>query len=718
MKWNTKKNIKIITCLDELYTAAETIKIGTPLAIDVESTGLHRFAKAVGLGIAWSPDDAIYIPFSIYVNNELIKPWNDEAWKEVIRFCEHILQGNYPLIAHNAVYDCMVIENTLNINCIDHIISDTMLLHHTLVDEHPPHGLKQLATQFITEEASSPQEDLKESVKSNDGKWLTADKEFFKGDYTILGTYCCYDTFYTYYLHSLWYSLIKEDNLETLWNKEVLPTLKTTYELSTTGVSIDLDRMQKLKKEMQNNIERLEDEIFAEISSDVFEYEYSLITSSCKITKNSQLGKLILSLGGSLERPENYKEEIVDWYRKKKNVKHVFNLDSNNDKAHLLYNILGFKCTKYTKSGKPSVTRAELSRIEIEYGDNPILKLMIDRSKEMKLLNTYVEPILEKQIDGRIYPSFNQAGTTSGRFSSNNPNWQNIPRDDKRIKECVIPDPDYIFVNADYAQLEVRCFAHCSGDSNLQSIIKSGVDFYSQVAIDVLGTKGSANPNDKDFIRTNKPNDRQRVKAIALGIAYGLEPYKMHKELNIPIEKADKLYNKYLNTYPKLKRYMKLAEISAKQYGKVENLVGRQRRLPHCNALYAANLRDCSFLGCRTKWKELGSIRGNYEDMKHAYRLCRNELNLSKNFPIQSLAASIVNAASIKIRQLIHKSNIDAKLVWNIHDEIGLMVKKEHANKASELLKKSMENNWVTEQLDVAMEAEPNIALTMAEAKL
>ena len=657
----------------------------------------------------------------MYQENELINPWDPSAFEMLKTFLRQQLTKSKRLIAHNAVFDAKAIRNTLGIEIIDYFVCDTALLHHTCIDENPPHGLKDLAAKFLTDTANSPQDDLKASVIANGGKWLTSDKDMYKGDYTLLGRYCGFDCLYTFALYNLWIGEVEKQDLSDLWNKEVMPLLKVTYSLNTVGLKVDIPYFNNLKKEIETNIANIEAIIFEEIADKVFDYEYKQVLSKTKITKRSELGKLLLSKGWDENESSLYihKYDILNWFKTKNGITRVFNLDSNTDKGYLLYDVLGFDCTTTTESGKRSVTKADLERLEFEHSDNEVIGLLAKRSKEMKILNTYVEPLIEMSIGGRIYPSFNALGTVSGRYSSNSPNFQNLPRDDKRIKKGLVSDKDYVLVNADYSSLEPRAFAFMSGDKGLKEVYWNNLDLYSKISIDVLGLKGvSAVETDKNFLKKVDPEARQRAKVFSLSVPYGASAYRLAEQLKMEQEDAQDLLDKYLDTYPGLKDYMRKSEFMAMKHGYVTNIVGRKKRFKLVNIMYNKyGIKDITIQAVNQLWSRVPNIRQNFESAKHLYRAARNELNLAKNFRIQSLAASIVNAASVSIQEIINKNKMKTKIVLNVHDEITLLAPKEEAEEAAKILKECMENNWVTQKLDVPMQADPIITTVLSEAK-
>jgi len=281
-----------------------------------------------------------------------------------------------------------------------------------------------------------------------------------------------------------------------------------------------------------------------------------------------------------------------------------------------------------------------------------------------------------------------------------------------------IPDPGWVFVAADYASLEPRAFAAASGEPKLKKIFTDGLDFYSSIAIDVLGLKGvSANPNDPNYLGTVDKAKRQWVKAIALSIPYGAEGGRVSQLLNIPYEEGKEVVAKYLNAFPVLKQWMDRCALEMKMNGFVDGLTGRRKRGDIVKELYSKGFKDFSKRGMEQAFNRLGP-RDNIKDPIGLYLEVRNLLNVARNHKIQSLAASITNAAMIDFSTAIQKAGLNAKIVMNVHDELITTCPTEEAPQVAKILQSVMEHNIITDSLDIPFIAEPVITdESLAEAK-
>jgi DNA polymerase I-like protein with 3'-5' exonuclease and polymerase domains len=708
--------------LDDLFDEYYNAKY---ISVDTETDGLKINRKCIGISFATSLDNSFYIPILLFKDSSLVSPWKPEAEEDIKSFVIKLLTKSKRLILHNAVFDIKTIVNWLGINILEYVFCDTMLLAHTVHNEEGPMGLKPLAALLIDPSANQPQLEVKESVKANGGS-TTKDKfEMWKCDPIILGRYGCWDTAYTIKLFEILSPRIKEQEVGWLWNNEVMPLLEVTYELNTNGLRIDREYFENLKVEVEQNIVHIENTICDELKLFIQQYEVDRVLEEVNITSRSALGKLLIEKFGSEDLilgnrfPEKV-EFILQWYKDKYQVSRIFNFDSPTDKAYLLYQILGLPQIKTTKSGKPATDVATLETLCEQNDDNHIVTLLMERSKEKKILSTYIIPILENEIDGKIYTGFNQTGTISGRYSSSQPiNLQTLPRDDKRIKKGFIANIGDVLVASDESALEPRCFAQVSGEQKLKDIFADKLDFYSKIAIDMFGMKDvSAREEDSNFLKKVNPHKRNIIKAAALSVPYGVGAGRLSKLIGASLEEAQDLIDLYLSTYPNLKQWMEDSERQAVVNGYVSTIMGRKRRTPLVHKLYTDyGIAVFSKRNIQNLFYKLDEIEG-YNDSGELYYACRNALNNAKNSQIQGLAAHIINHAMIAFQKAKRNLGFKAKLILMVHDEIILSCPKDEAGWVSKILQDCMEHNVITKKLDVPMIAEPVISeKSLAEAK-
>jgi len=714
----TTEIVKSLARLKELLPSLDS----KYLAVDTETTGLNRFAMPVGVSLSPNAGTGYYIPLMIYENGELRNPRSEAATEELKAILTELLTERKRLILHNAPFDAKIFSNYLGINIMPYVHCDTVALAHLVHNEAGPLSLKSLAADLLDPEAMAPQDDVRASVLANGGTVTKTNFQMFKCDYQILGRYAIFDTIYTYNLFEKLYPEIDKQGLRDIWENEVLPLCSVTYELNTTGIKVDLPYFEKLKHTIEMNVKKLEYDIYEIIKDVVKPFELEVAKSKVKMTKASAFGKLLVEKGIAelvrrpsstakdfvIVKPELVDELIIDFYKKTNETDSIFNLDSSAHKAFLMFDVLKLPVKKETASGKRGTDAKTIQELCEEFQEQaPVLRKILERAKEQKLLTTYVEAILANHEDGRIYSSFNQTATISGRYSCSFPlNLQTLPRDDVRIKQGFIPDDGHALVAMDYESAEPKIFAHVSGDEKLKDIFKYGLDFYSKISIDTEGhTEYSADKSAENYLGTRNKALRQKAKSFSLGIPYGMKAGKLALTLKLPYEECKELVDNYLNAYPALHSWMQDSEEQAKTLGYVTSQAGRKRRLPLVHYMHTklgvTNFSKKSIEKLFNTYKGKLKFLEEYDDFITLYLDCNNELNNAKNFQIQSLAASVTNAAMIDFMRLSKKYN--ANLVLNLHDEIIVTCPENFSKECASLLESCMLNNRVAKSLDVPM---------------
>lgn len=445
--------------------------------------------------------------------------------------------------------------------------------------------------------------------------------------------------------------------------------------------------------------------------------------------------------------PESVLYEVKKqiYVERKPGLPYVFNLASSKHLSWLVFERYKQEPLSFSrKTGAAQVDKKSLVKYDL-----PFIKVLSKLRKEEKLLSTYVKPILEKHENGWLFPAMLQFGTTSGRYScAGGLNLQTLPKDDKRVKKGFIAPKGYKVVNADFSSLEPRIFSWVSGDEGLKRVYKDDLDLYSQVAIDVFGlTQYSAKEGDKNFLKDAAKEWRDKSKVFTLAVVYGANAHRIAELMKITPDEAQKIIDSYLEAYPNLKMYMQDQEETVVRYGKVYTAFGRVRHLPDARRLYSKygdlilNKLQMALLFAgpkgrriyeeqivpyrRTKNKKKQELakKAREQIMKlgsdgvDLYFRFRNYLNNAKNFPIQSTAAHVTNAALIKLADAFDKNNVKGWIALQIHDEICTYAKEDETELVSRLLQDAMENNTITKKIDIPMIAKPIVADNFAEAK-
>lgn len=663
------------------------------IAYDTETTGLQKDTEIIGLSVCAEINKAFYIPLSWWIPQESRLQYSDPQIKEETIKLLKFLQTK-SLIMHNAIFDVEKTDINFKVNLLEPLHTDTMILGH-LLNENRRNGLKDLAASIFGEDEKKEQEEMKASVIANGGIWSESKKdpikEFFKADKYILARYGAKDTILTLKLFLHMVPILFEENLDKFfYEDESMPQLKTvTYELNTVGLKLDMDRLNNLKAELEKEIILLEADIRKEITPYVLEkYPGTKPKNTFSVTAPQQLSWLMFI------RLEETFDKLTDGGRKVAKGLIGRIPYSLGDKKRFIQACkdANLNPAKFLKCDK-----VLLEQYEDKYD---WVKKLLDLRKAEKLLSTYVEGIKSRAHYGCIYPSFKQIGTKGTRMSSSNPNFQNLPRDDKRVKSCVIARPGCKLVGADYEQLEPRIFASLSQDAILLAGFKNKEDPYSLIAMEIFNIIGySANKNDPNYFGKHYPILRLVGKEAFLSIAYGNTPYRFKETIKnktkvvMPVEECESIITNYFIKLVGVSDFVKKSHERAVTTGKVYNLFGRPKNIP-----------DALFLK-RLDWR-------NPLQLEYEYR---KPLNLAVNSQIQNTAGSVINRCSIAFCNKIKSLNLDARIVMQVHDELIVEVVEHQAKQVADILKDCMENTVKLPGVDLI--ADPKIGDRVSDLK-
>ena len=388
---------------------------------------------------------------------------------------------------------------------------------------------------------------------------------------------------------------IKEDENTAAYFDIDLPLVPVLTILERTGAAIDVPRLQKLGVFSQAQLDKLTDRIY--------------------------------ELAGE-----------------------TFNIDSPKQLGHILFEVLGLKAKKKTKTGY-STDASVLTELAYEHE----LPALVLKYRELaKIKSTYIDALPPlRRGDGLVHTSFNETVTTTGRLSSSEPNLQNIPvrtEFGKHIRECFVPlRQGDLFVSADYSQIELRLLAHLSADENLVAAFNSGADFHASTAARVFGVP----PEEVT------PEMRSRAKAVNFGIVYGQQAYGLAQSLGIPFGEAKDMIDRYFEAYPGVRTYLDETVKTAVKCGYAETMYGRRRYIPE---LAAKNQQRRGF-GERT----------------------------AMNHPMQGSAADIIKIAMRRVQERLTREGYKARVLIQVHDELDLSVPEGELISVMELLRTEME---------------------------
>ncbi len=349
-----------------------------------------------------------------------------------------------------------------------------------------------------------------------------------------------------------------------------------------------------------------------------------------------------------------------------------FNINSPKQLGEVLFGKMGITGGKKTKTGY-STAADVLEKLAPEY---PVVSDILEYRGLVKLKSTYAEGLFTCiGEDGRIHSTFNQTITATGRISSTEPNLQNIPMRmelGRRIRKVFVPMDGYLFVDADYSQIELRILAHMSGDEQLIEAYKMDEDIHRITASKVFHTP----------FEEVTDLQRRNAKAVNFGIVYGISSFGLSQDLSITRKEAAEYIEQYFQTYPGVKRFLDTMVESARDKGYVTTMYGRRRPIP-----------------------ELSS--GNFMQRSFGERVAMNS-------PIQGTAADIMKIAMIRVWERLHAEGLRSRLILQVHDELLIETWKEEEEQVRRILAEEMEQ---AADLAVKLEVDMNTGTDWYESK-
>lgn len=574
-------------------------------SFDVETDGKHFIlAKLEGIGF--------YLPYldrGYYINLKT----TDEKW---IKF---VLESLRPFfedeqigkIGQNIIYDVHIMKN-YGVDVNGHIF-DTLIACYLVNPDDRPFKLKVLVPKH-----------LKIQMRQY--------KEIDTNNIVDMAVYCMEDARCTYLLYLNRKEALLKNNLWRLFNDTEMPFLKVLFKMERRGIRVDVDRLAKLRTDYEGKVEILKNKFCLQM----FGYETD---------------KVLISV------PRKVKGET-------KRVDVAFNIDSPSHLGELFYHVKKYPIHSRTPiktrevngvivqtGGKPSTDKVALTKLA-ERGYEGLDILLEYRLLET-LLKTFIRPILdEHMIQGRLYPSYLQHGTRTGRLSSSNPNFQNIPkRSDygKEIRRCFIADPGTKIIDADLSQIDLRCVAHFSKDPNMVQLFKDGVDFHTRTGQRVF----------KIITRDMTDTERTLCKNLIYCIQFGGGPRKFALLAKISEEEAAVHFENFYREHPLVKTLQVNYPKEVRRIGYATTILGRKRYLPNI------------FLPRTTK--------DNWKKISGAEREAVSTL-------IQGTTGDIVKLG------MLRADKMGLAIVAQIHDELLVISKEENVENDSKALKDCMEN--------------------------
>ena len=350
----------------------------------------------------------------------------------------------------------------------------------------------------------------------------------------------------------------------------------------------------------------------------------------------------------------------------------TFNINSPKQLGVILFEKLKLPYGKKTKTGYS--TSADI--LEKLAPEQPLVAKILEYRQLTKLKSTYADGLAAYICeDGRIHGKFNQTITATGRLSSTEPNLQNIPVRmalGREIRKVFVPREGYVFVDADYSQIELRILAHMSGDKRLIEAYHQAQDIHRITASQVFHTP----------FEEVTPLQRRNAKAVNFGIVYGISAFGLSEDLSITRKEALDYINQYFETYPGVKSFLDHLVSSAREEGYVSTLYGRRRPVPE---LSSSNFMQRSF-GER----------------------------VAMNSPIQGTAADIIKIAMVGVDRRLRREGLKSRLILQIHDELLVEAAPGETEQVKTILQEEM---YGAASLSVPLEIDMKVGNSWFETK-
>lgn len=525
-----KDNIEIITNKEQLSNYIDKCLSNGIVAIDTETTSLDPITcELVGVCLYTPTFSSVYIPLNhqSYITNCRLEDQIDvNDLKYELSRLKDIKQ-----IYHNAKYDIRVLHWYLDIDFEPYW--DTMIAAK-LLNENESMALKYQYAKYV-----------EKSNKEYDFDSLFKDIDYRQVPIETAAMYAATDPFITYKLYQFQSQFIgteKYAGISNVFFNIEMPLIPVIADMENNGIEIDTEFAKELSDKYHKQLEESKDKFM----------------------------RICDGFGDKL-----------DAYREKTGVKnkleYPINISSASQIAIMLYDVLGLQSPD---KNSPRGTGEEI----LLKLNHPVSNAILEYRGIHKLLSTYIDKLPEvvNPKTGRIHASFNQYGAATGRFSSSDPNLQNIPSHNKEIRQMFRASEGKVLIGSDFSQQEPRILSQMSGDENLIKAYKEGKDLYAWSASLVFHKPyedckefrpdGTKNPEGKEL--------RSKMKAIILGIMYSKGVKAIAEDLNISAKEAQNLFDTFFKQFPKVKDFMESTQRFARENGYVETVWGRKRRLP------------------------------------------------------------------------------------------------------------------------------------------
>jgi len=574
-------------CLDEDALAAlvRDIRQSGRVSLDTETTSTDPF-QAELVGLSFSWQ--VGEAAYVPVGHGYPAAPKQMSWDRVRYLLKEVLEDSgIEKIGQNIKYDAIVLRR--HGVFLKGIRFDTMVASYVINPGMRQHNLDVLAQHYLNHRMIPYHEVAGKGKKAVPFSEVPLDRA---------AEYSCEDAEITLRLQEILDGILEKDGNQGLFHNLEMRLLPVLVDMEMTGFRVDTAVFQRMSDRFAQQLEEIEKEIYREVGT-------------------------------------------------------PFNINSSQQLAFVLFEKLGLPV-----QGKTSKTRAYATDVKVleklaAMGFRIPERLLRYRSLS-KLKSTYLDALITMADPetGRVHTSFNQAVAATGRLSSSNPNLQNIPirtPEGRDIRKGFVADPGNVLLSADYSQIELRVFAHFSGDRALVEAFQRDEDVHARTASEVFEIKGEAVP----------PDMRRIAKAINFGIIYGMGPHKLSEELGIDFKTAKGYIETYYEKHEGVRGFRETMIERAKKDGYVTTLFNRRRYLP---------------------------------DIHHQNRFVRGEAErMAVNTPIQGTAADLIKQAMIRIQDRLDHEERRTRMILQVHDELIFEVPTEELEDIRVIVRQEME---------------------------
>ena len=558
------------------------------VAVDLETSGQDTIsARIAGYALAVAPGEAMYVPVEHAADGEpMLSPAEAKSLLQPL-----LEEPTVPKVLHNAKFDMKVLaRHGVTLRGLQ---EDTMIAAYLLGDSSI--GLKALTLEYLGVEMTPI------TALIGTGKEQRSMVEAPAGD---AGPYAAADADMTLRLHAVFADRFqKEPMLEELYRTLELPLIEVLAAMELHGVTFDTKALRVMATELEKEIKTIVRLVY-------------------------------------------------------ENVGYEFNLASPKQLSQILFGEIGLPKTRRVSHGWSTDARA----LEQLAGAHPVVELILQYRELAKLKSTYVDtlPGLVNPQTGRIHTDYNQAVAATGRLSSENPNLQNIPvRTElgRQIRRAFVPRPldpaegkakDFLFLGADYSQIELRVLAHLSQDPGLIEAFRRDEDIHAATASGVYGVR----PGEVDA------EMRRVAKMMNFGIIYGLTDFGLAQRAGMERKVAREFIDAYFARFARVRDWIEEIKESTRKRGYAETLLGRRRYIPEINA-------------------------ENFQVRSAAERV-------AVNMPVQGTAADVIKRAMLQIHDALRERELRCRMLLQVHDELIFELPKREVEEVAALLEAIM----------------------------